>query len=92
MVEVDLDDLDADALADRIEEARTGLGVADVSEVTVSVTAAPIATNFSADLDVEDVPPHVEIAVRNDFQERARVATDLSGDEVLDQQRYESPN
>ena len=88
---IDLADLDADVVMGRVEEARSDLGVEDVSEVRVVVSDTQQGTAFAQEFAGEDVPPHVEVDVSNDFQEAAWLATDLSGDQVLGQERYTSP-
>lgn len=94
---VDLADVDAEQLVENIERARAELGVEDVDDVQVTVTDAyggtmlNVREELAADGADPDVPAHVEIAVSNDFGERATLATDLTGDRVLDRSPYEPP-
>ncbi len=88
---VDLADLDVEELMDNVEQARTDLGVDDVTEVTAIVTEAYGDSSFSTSFiaDGEDAPPHVEIEVGNEFRETAWVATDLGGTRELARNDFE---
>lgn len=68
---VDLADVDAAALVETAEAARTTLGVEDVSHVSVDVGDPPAG------------PARLRFEVANEFREKASLETDLSGDEVL---------
>lgn len=86
---IDLGELDSEALMGNIDDARTDLGVVEVSKVAVNVADAYWSTTFAQEFGDGDIPAHVGIEVSNEFSESAWLATDLAGDKILGSQPFE---
>jgi hypothetical protein len=81
---VDLRDLDLGRLVANLDEAGQRLDVDGDAETVVDVTDSYASTYFASVVHgADDVPPHVEIELTNEYMETASLTTDLSGRTVL---------
>jgi hypothetical protein len=87
---VTLSDLDLARLVDHVDQAPERLGMDGELETVVYVTDSYYSTDYSTVvLGTENVPPHLEISLTNEFMEQASMATDLAGRRILDEQPLE---
>jgi hypothetical protein len=87
---VDLTDLDLERLVDLVAEAPERLGMDGELETVVAVTDDYAGTHYGGVvLGAQDVPPHLEVGLTNEFMERASLTTDLTGGRVLHERPLE---
>lgn len=93
---VDLAALDVEQLVENIDEAPADLGMEGELEIVVNITDELMSTDFGVGeafaMGEEDAPAHVEIGLRNEFNEKASITTNLAGTEVLAEHPYEPPS